>query len=194
MIDNLKNAYEAHSHAESQQTSGVADESYQGYLLVSLKQSVVRIADKNLQNHKVIFGILVNKIWKGRVSFQIFYNGFTQIWAYFSGIICQEDFIAGQVIFIETCFKNFGSQWFLTNFGNFEECQTKVGWILKCWLYGKTRSCDWWCDSLIFTERQTFSLFVLNIQCKIQFFITQFLQPCFCTCYILTPLKKTLAL
>ena len=62
VIDNLKNAYEAHSHAESQQTSGVAYESYEGYLLVSLKQSVVRIADKNLQNHKVIFGILVNEI------------------------------------------------------------------------------------------------------------------------------------
>jgi hypothetical protein len=36
-IEQLKNAYEAHPHAESQQTSSVAYKSYSRYLLISLK-------------------------------------------------------------------------------------------------------------------------------------------------------------
>ena len=48
VIDNLKNAYETHSHAKSQQTSSVTDKSYERYLLISFKQSVVWITDVHL--------------------------------------------------------------------------------------------------------------------------------------------------
>ncbi len=48
VIDNLKNADETHSDSKSQQTSSVTDKSYERYLLISFKQSVVWVTDVHL--------------------------------------------------------------------------------------------------------------------------------------------------